>query len=172
MAATTRRVVQYSRHGDSSVLELVELPTPPRRRGAVLVANKATSVNPVDYKARIACSCLRGSPAPACDASIGTLGSGLQARRHAVLRSRSRRPSPPHRPSTPPQLRDGFGLLSKLAGPRLPVIPGGDVAGEVVEADDGSAFKPGAARWGKQGGRRMPAGLLPSRPPSPRLTAP
>ena len=39
------------------------------------------------------------------------------------------------------QLREG---LSKLANPRLPAVPGGDVAGVVLEADAGSAFKPGA----------------------------
>lgn len=45
-----------------------------------------------------------------------------------------------HRPHLP-QLREG---LSKLANPRLPAVPGGDVAGVVLEADAGSAFKPGA----------------------------
>ena len=32
-----------------------------------------------------------------------------------------------------------------MAGPKLPAIPGGDVAGVVAEADADSAFKPGGA---------------------------
>lgn len=82
------RRIQYDRHGDSSVLQLVtDQPVPARTAGQVLIDNRATSVNPVDYK-----------------------------------------------------LREG---LSKLANPRLPAVPGGDVAGVVLEADAGSAFKPG-----------------------------
>ncbi len=38
------------------------------------------------------------------------------------------------------QLREGLGWL---ADPRLPAVPGGDVAGVVLEADASSAFKPG-----------------------------
>lgn len=91
-AASTRAVIQYSRHGDSSVLEhIADAPVPQLKKGQVLVANKAAAVNPVDYK-----------------------------------------------------LRQGFGaLLDKLAGPKLPAIPGGDVAGVVESAPEGSAFKPG-----------------------------
>lgn len=49
-------------------------------------------------------------------------------------------------PNCRPQMRDGFGgLAGKLATPKLPCIPGGDVAGVVEQADEGSAFKPGAA---------------------------
>lgn len=45
--------VQYAAHGDSSVLRLVtDQPVPGRKRGHVLVDNRATSVNPVDYKVR------------------------------------------------------------------------------------------------------------------------
>lgn len=36
------------------------------------------------------------------------------------------------------------GLGGWLAGARLPAVPGGDVAGTVVEADASSPFKPGA----------------------------
>ncbi|KAL4443022.1 hypothetical protein ABPG77_008513 [Micractinium sp. CCAP 211/92] len=96
-AASTRAVVQYSRHGDSSVLEYIaDAPVPALKKGQVLVANKAAAVNPVDYK-----------------------------------------------------LRQGFGaLLDRVAGPRLPAIPGGDVAGVVESAPEGSAFKPGDRVFG------------------------
>lgn len=90
--AQTRRVVQYARHGDSSVLQVVDAPVPPRKKGQVAVDVRAAGVNPVDYK-----------------------------------------------------MRDGFGALSKLAV-RLPHIPGGDVAGVVAEADEGSQYKPGERR--------------------------
>jgi NADPH:quinone reductase-like Zn-dependent oxidoreductase len=44
--------IQYAQHGPSSVLQLVtEVAPPARKRGQVLVDNRATSVNPVDYKA-------------------------------------------------------------------------------------------------------------------------
>lgn len=87
--------------------------------------------------------------------------------------------------NTSRQLRDGFGMLSKLAGPRLPGIPGGDVAGVVAEADEGSPFKPGglqaprgpaaACACGCQPGGRW-AGVAarprPSRPPARPPPAP
>jgi hypothetical protein len=41
------------------------------------------------------------------------------------------------------QMREGFGFISSMLM-RLPATPGGDVAGEVLEADPGSKFKPGA----------------------------
>ncbi|KAI7845014.1 hypothetical protein COHA_001380 [Chlorella ohadii] len=87
------RRVQYSCHGDSSVLQLVtDQPVPARKAGQVLIDNHATSTNPVDYK-----------------------------------------------------LREGLGWL---ADPRLPAVPGGDVAGVVLEADASSAFKPGDRVFG------------------------
>lgn len=47
------RRIQYDRHGDSSVLQLVtDQPVPARTAGQVLIDNRATSINPVDYKAR------------------------------------------------------------------------------------------------------------------------
>ncbi|PSC71602.1 NADPH:quinone reductase [Micractinium conductrix] len=43
------------------------------------------------------------------------------------------------------KLRVGFGnrIAQALAGPKLPAIPGGDVAGVVLAADEGSTFKQG-----------------------------
>ena len=48
---------------------------------------------------------------------------------------------PPTLPAQELQLREGYG--GRLASPKLPATPGGDVAGVVVEADAGSKFKPG-----------------------------
>ena len=46
------RRIQYDRHGDSSVLQLItDQPVPALTAGQVLIDNRATSVNPVDYKA-------------------------------------------------------------------------------------------------------------------------
>lgn len=69
----------------------------------------------------------------------------------------------------PAQLRNGMG--GKIAGAKLPYIPGIDVAGVVEEASEGSAFKPGtrvnaflssgggyAEKVGGRGGRGL-AGL-------------
>ncbi len=51
--STMARRVQYSCHGDSSVLQLVtDQPVPARKAGQVLIDNHATSTNPVDYKVR------------------------------------------------------------------------------------------------------------------------
>lgn len=42
------------------------------------------------------------------------------------------------------KLRQGFGgVLASFVGPKLPAIPGGDIAGEVLESDADSKFKPG-----------------------------
>lgn len=41
-----------------------------------------------------------------------------------------------------------------LLGIKLPLVLGGDVAGVVLEADEGSAFKPGDRVWGLMPGSR------------------
>ncbi|KAK9817410.1 hypothetical protein WJX74_003886 [Apatococcus lobatus] len=46
------RASQYSRFGESSVLETVQLPAPARAKGEVLVENKAASITPLDYRVR------------------------------------------------------------------------------------------------------------------------
>lgn len=142
--AETRRVVQYSRHGDSSVLELLDAaPPPPRRRGGVLVANRATSVNPVDFKVLCLLIPLQRRPAWQSAAMFWQSAIINVRRRLGALIGRPTWHTLSARLASSSQMRTGFGLLSKLAGPRLPTIPGGDVAGEVLEADEGSAFKPG-----------------------------
>lgn len=57
---TTRTVVEFAKHGPSSVLQLrTDAPLPPRKKKEVLVDNRATSVNPLDYKASV-CACIGG----------------------------------------------------------------------------------------------------------------
>eukprot|EP00887_Chlorella_sp_A99_P006850 scaffold2.g6850.t1 len=51
-ALPTFRAVQYARNGDSSVLQVVQVPAPQRRKGEVLVAVKASGVNGLDVKLR------------------------------------------------------------------------------------------------------------------------
>lgn len=69
------RRVQYDRHGDSSVLQLVaDQPVPARKAGQVLIDNRATSVNPVDYKVREGRAAVCRVPA-ACCRPPGSLGS-------------------------------------------------------------------------------------------------
>lgn len=127
------RRVQYGRHGDSSVLQLVtDQPVPARKAGQVLIDNRATSVNPVDYK--VGRSSHRGV-LHACHPAVWLPGCP-DAHLQVILLSRSSTVIP----FSLPQLREGMG---GLAGPRLPAVPGGDVSGVVLEADAGSAFKTG-----------------------------
>ena len=139
------RAVQYARTGDSSVLELVTRPWPARKKGQVVVQNIATSVNPVDAK-------VRWPPPPAAAAL-----AEMPACRSATLGSGQ--PLPLLTTTARMQLRSGMG--GRLAGPRLPAVPGGDVAGVVAEADAGSAFKPGGAC---SSALALPARFLPSCP--------
>ncbi|SDW37339.1 NADPH:quinone reductase [Amycolatopsis xylanica] len=48
----TYRVVEYSEHGDSSVLKVAERPVPAPGPGQVRITVRAASVNPIDWKIR------------------------------------------------------------------------------------------------------------------------
>ena len=119
MSGKQHSAIAYEEFGPPSVMKLVQVATPKRKPGEVLIKTHAVGVNPLDWKVRPCCPSMRhsaGDDQPELLHVVFLPGSSLHLQQL--------------------QVRSGVHFPKFLVS--RPQTPGGDVAGVVEDADESS----------------------------------
>ena len=119
MSGRQHSAIAYEEFGPPSVMKVVQVATPKRKPGEVLIKTHAAGVNPLDWKVSSSCT-----PMQSCAADIQAEAL------HVVLLPRL------SLPSQQLQVRSGVHFPKFLVS--RPQTPGGDVAGIIEDADESS----------------------------------